>query len=109
MAYIFSGERFVCSVRVARRVCRIQRHVSTHKCMQTAVIVTVASLRLASPGAVTGGVTPFYLKKVMTFLVVLPHYTFTIDTLSTFSGDRLAGFLVNSATKNYIFIRLSPP
>ena len=56
-----------------------------------------------SPGAVTDGVTLFFLKKVTTFLVIV-----SIPTLSAFQAIVSPVFFVNSAAKK-TFISVSPP
>jgi len=48
-----------------------------------------------SPGAVTDGVTLFYLKSDMTVIVIV-----TTPNLSASPGDRLSSVPVNSAAKN---------
>jgi len=54
----------------------------------------VASLRLVSRGAVTDGVTLFFVKNVTTFLVIV-----TTPTLSAFQVIVSPVFFVNSAAK----------
>jgi len=67
--------------------------------------VSVTSLRLASHGAVTDDVTLFYLKKWRPFW--WSSYTVTTRTLYAFPASSFLA--VNSAAKNYTFIRVSLP
>ena len=62
------------------------------------IILTVSSLRLMSPGAVTDGIILFTPKGDDCLVIVL-QTTVTTRALSAFEGDPLSNVLVNSSAK----------
>jgi len=67
-----------------------------------------ASLRLVSAGAVTDGVTLFYLKSDNLFIVIVLQTTVT--TRIIFAPFHHPEFVQNSSAKNiHTFLRVSPP